>query len=86
MVSEREFAHLDYYAQNTSKDVNIKITGSADWGTGSDKRNSFLAEQRAIAVKNILVKQYGFNEDKITIEILPDIFDNPTWSRVAIVE
>lgn len=85
-ISDRELAHLDFYAQNTDKNLNIKVTGSADWGTGSSKRNFYLAEQRALAVKTVLVEKYGFNPEKIAIEIVPDVFDKPVWSRVAIVE
>lgn len=85
-ISDRELARLDFYAQNTDKNINIKVTGSADWGTGSSKRNFYLAEQRALAVKTVLVEKYGFNPEKIVIEIVPDVFDKPVWCRVAIVE
>lgn len=86
VISERESAHLDYYASMTNKDRHILITGSADSGTGSVERNKFLAEQRALTVKNILVEKYGFNEDNISIDIVIDVFDIPHISRVAIVE
>ena len=85
-ISNRELAHIDFYANNANKDNAVKITGSADWGTGSDKRNHYLAEQRALAVKNVLVEKYGFNPDNIVIETVKDVFSNPSWSRVAVVE
>ena len=85
-ISNRELAHLDYYASNANKENPITITGSADWGTGSDKRNRYLAEQRALAVKKVLIEKYGFDANKISVDVAKDVFDKATWSRVAVVE
>ena len=85
-ISNRELAHLDFYAQNADKNVPIRITGSADSATGSSRRNAYLAKQRALAVKKVLVEKYGFDENKITIDTAADLFDVNTRSRVAVVE
>ena len=85
-LSERELSHLDFYAQHADKAASIKIVGSADSATGSPKRNAYLAEQRALAVKKVLVENYGFDESKIEISTAQDMFDTAIRSRVAIVE
>lgn len=85
-ISDREMSHLDFYAQNADKNVNIRIIGSADSATGSAKRNAYLAEQRALAVRKVLVEKYGFDESKILIDTVADVFDVASRSRVAVVE
>lgn len=85
-LSERELSHLDFYAQNADKNAAIKITGSADSATGSPARNAYLAEQRALTVKKVLVEKYGFDESKISIDVVRDLFDVAVRSRVAVVE
>lgn len=86
VVSDRELAHLEYYASKADKSKHIVITGSADSGTGSLARNKFLAEQRALAVKRLLVEKYGFNPNNISLEFVVDAFDKPHTSRVSVVE
>ena len=85
-ISRRELAHLEFYASNADKNSNITITGSADTGTGSQKRNKYLAEQRALAVKNVLVNEFGFNPEKINIKVVSDVFDCARKTRVAVIE
>ncbi len=45
----------------------VKIVGHTD-SDGDDGANLKLSEQRAQAVKSILVSQYGLNESKLTVE------------------
>ena len=85
-IGDRELMHLDFFAQNVDKNTRLKITGSADSATGSSERNAFLAEQRALAVKKVLVEKYGFNDENISIDVVSDVFDNTVKSRVAVVE
>ena len=86
-LSDREVSHLDYFANGIEgRDVEIKVTGSADTATGSEARNKFLAEKRAETVKNYLVEKHGFNADKIKTEVVLDIFGNTSVSRVAVVD
>ena len=86
-LSDREVSHLDYFANGIEgRDVEIKVTGSADTATGSEARNKFLAEKRAETVKNYLVEKHRFNADKIKTEVVLDIFGNTSVSRVAVVD
>lgn len=85
-ISERELLHLDFFAQNVDKSTKLNITGSADSATGSNERNAFLAEQRALAVKKALVEKYGFDENNISIDVVKDMFNTSVGSRVAVVE
>ena len=75
-ISDREKMHLDYFIDNVASKLedgkSLVVTGSADKATGSAKRNTQLAEQRAKAVKNYLVKK-GVSESKIEIEVLGGI-------------
>jgi OOP family OmpA-OmpF porin len=45
----------------------VKIVGHTD-SDGEDAANQQLSQERAGAVKNILVEQYGMDKDKLTIE------------------
>lgn len=89
-LSAREIAHLDYYIENVLKnsDKTFVITGSADKGTGSAKRNQFLSEKRAEFVKNYLVKN-GISEDRLIVKAEGENnnrFSQPVLNRVAIIE
>lgn len=89
-ISDREKAHVDYYVDNVLKntDKNIVITGSADKGTGSAKRNQYLSEQRAKAVKDYLVKA-GVDESRISTKAVGDTdnrFNGAANNRVAVIE
>ena len=48
--------------------------------------NKKLAQARAEAVKNILVKKYKINASRITAEGqgIGDMFTDPDWNRVSI--
>jgi outer membrane protein OmpA-like peptidoglycan-associated protein len=89
-ISDREKAHVDYYVENVLKntDKNITVTGSADKGTGSAKRNQYLSEQRAKVVKDYLVNA-GIDESRITTKAVGDTdnrFEGAANNRVAIIE
>lgn len=59
-LSDREKMHLDFYAdavKDNLGDKTLTVTGSADKGTGSATTNQKLAERRANAVKDYLVKK-----------------------------
>lgn len=84
VVSDREKAHLEYFANEVDKEKELLVVGSADSGTGSAKRNAFLANKRAETVKGLLVDA-GFNADKIEIDSTTDAYDTPVKSRVVTV-
>ena len=84
-VSDREKAHLEYFANEVDKEKELVVVGSADSKTGSAKRNAYLANKRAEVVKDLLVKA-GFDADKISVESTTDAYDTPVKSRVATVK
>lgn len=84
-VSDREKAHLEYFANEVDKEKELCVVGSADSKTGSAKRNAYLANKRAEVVKDLLVKA-GFDGDKITVDTTTDAYDTPVKSRVATVK
>ncbi|MDA3614814.1 OmpA family protein [Polluticaenibacter yanchengensis] len=52
---------------NDNKTLRVKIVGHTD-SDGDNAKNQLLSEQRAMAIKSILVEQYGVNEDYMTAE------------------
>lgn len=90
-LSERELAHLDFYAQNilaTQPEKSFTVTGCADKGTGSAKRNQYLCEQRVKYVKDILTSKYGVSEDKLNIQTnnASERFESPALNRAVTIE
>lgn len=68
-------------------DMDIVITGYADKSTGSAAVNQRISEQRAEAVKKIMVSKFNINAARITTQGSGDKvqpFDNDAWNRVAI--
>ena len=89
-LSQRELAHLEYFAQNVvDGDTKLVVTGSADKQTGNARINQRLSEQRANYVRDLLVKKYGASDSNIEVVANGDrnnIFDTPAKNRVVIVE
>lgn len=74
-----------YFQENPNMDV--RITGYADKSTGSAATNQRISEQRAEAVKKILVSKYKIDASRITTEGSGDKvqpFTSDAWNRVAI--
>lgn len=71
VLSKKELEHLDFYIKNVLPNVDGKkatiITGSADKGTGSARRNQYLCEKRAEYLKNILIEKYGIDTDEYIV-------------------
>lgn len=84
-ISAREQAHLEYFADNVDKDKELEVVGSADMKPGSQKRNEYLANERANAVKKALVKA-GFDESKISTCATIDTAGPNPKSRVATIK
>ena len=64
-LSEREKAHLEYFANNVvDANTALVLTGSADKQTGTSSINQKLSEQRAAAVKAFLTER-GIAESRI---------------------
>lgn len=86
-LDERELARLEFYAQNTfKKSQKLLISGCADMGTGSREINQRLSRQRAEYVKEILVKQFGYNPALITTQsdVIPST--SPIKGRIVTIE
>ncbi len=64
------------------------ITGYADKGTGSAKRNERLSKERAEAVRDCLVKEYGVDKAQLEIDYKGGVdnmfYDDPRLSRAVI--
>lgn len=67
------------------KDSKVEVKGYAS-PTGSEEFNIKLAEARAQAVKNALVKKYGISADRIVAkgEGIGHMFTEESWNRVSI--
>ena len=85
-ISEREKAHLEYYASTLPNDAKVSLIGSADSGTGTPAINAKLSAARAKAVKDLLVSKFGIPENNISVDTALDVFDTPAKSRVVIVK
>ncbi|WP_289869884.1 OmpA family protein [uncultured Duncaniella sp.] len=72
----------------TNPSTKVTVTGYADKGTGSMKLNLRLSAQRAEAVANALIKEYGIASDRITVKSMGEVEDQPyptpAQNRVAI--
>ena len=73
----------NYLKNNPDAKVAIKGYASPE---GSKELNEKLANARAAAVKDMLVKTYKINADRISAEGqgIGDMFAEPTWNRVSI--
>lgn len=64
------------------------ITGYADKGTGSQKTNERLSKERAEAVCDCLVNEFGVSKSQLKVEYKGGVdnmfYDNPRLSRVVI--
>ena len=74
-------------ALNANKDAKVTVRGYADAQTGSAEFNQKLSEQRAQAVKDLLVNTFNVNSDQVETEGLgstQQVFNQNDWNRVAI--
>ena len=85
-LNKNELAHLHAFASKLTPDAKLKVTGSADSGTGNEKINTKLSTNRAQLVVDILTKQYGIPVENIEVDHMFDLFGNNPQSRAALVE
>ena len=75
--------------KDLNNDVVYTISGYADAATGNDQINNRLSKERAQAVYNCLVNEYGVNADQLTVEFHGGVnnmfYDNPRLSRATII-
>ena len=88
-ISEREKAHLEYFANNVVDNATkLLLTGSADKQTGTSKGNQKLSEKRVDAVKALLEKlgANGNNIETVANGDTKNIFDTPAKNRCVVIE
>ena len=88
-ISEREKAHLEYFANNVVDNATkLLLTGSADKQTGTAKGNQKLSEQRVDAVKALLEKlgANGNNIETVANGDTKNVFDTPAKNRCVVIE
>lgn len=87
-ISDMEKVNVYNLAEWMKKnDANVMITGYADKGTGTSSYNMTLSKKRAEAVKNMLVKTYGINADRIKTDAKgsnEQPYSTNNWNRVVI--
>jgi len=88
VVERSQEANLEMIAKymKNNKDAKIKISGYAS-PEGSKELNQKLSEKRAEACKNILVKKYKIDANRLETEGLgatDKLFDEVEFNRVAL--
>ena len=88
-LSAKELEHLDYFMNNVLPYVKGKkatiVTGSADKGTGTARRNQQLCEKRAEYLKNLLSQKYGVDTEGYVVNTNITAEGNPELQRAAII-
>ena len=87
VVEKSQLANIELIAQymKNHKDANVEIKGYAS-PEGSKELNQKLSEQRAAAVKDILVKKYKISADRLTTKGMgatDKLFEQVEFNRVA---
>lgn len=86
-VTPRAKVTLEYAAEMIKgSEGKFRVTGMADSKTGSAKVNQKLSEQRAQAVRDVLVNQYGVPADKLIVEGIGGVdYKSPFYVNRAVV-
>ena len=86
-ISDREKAHLEFYAKNVIEDgTKLLLTGSADKQTGTAKGNQKLSEKRVEAVKAFLNKLGANDIETVAKGDTDNVFDSPAKNRCVVIE
>ena len=90
-ISNEQMVNVYNMAQwlNENQDATITICGYADDETGSPEYNMQLSERRAQAVYDALVKTYGVDAGRLTIQAFgskTQPYDTNNWNRIVIFE
>lgn len=90
MITDKTRASLGFVAQSIKDStVPFTVTGYADKGTGSPEWNETLSKNRAEAVRDVLVNEFGVPAEKLKVQYkggVDDMFYNdPRCSRCVIV-
>lgn len=84
-LAPTELQKAELFAKSFSdKETLVKVVGSADSKTGSEKINDSLSQRRADVVKKVLLDN-GVAEERIIVSTTLDATDKPETSRSAII-
>jgi len=74
--------------KTTDSNAVYTITGYADAGTGTDAVNARLSQERAQAVYDCLIKEYGIPASQLSVDHKGGVdnmfYDDPRLSRAVI--
>lgn len=88
-VDETQMANLAAIAKQLKENDNLKVTvkAYADKETGTSEYNQTLSEERAAAVKNVLVNKFGVDASRVStlgVGSSEQFYDENNWNRVAV--
>ena len=89
MITPEEQVNVYNVAQHLKQnpDLAIVVRGYADKKTGTSNYNMKLSEQRAQAVADVLINNYGINPERLVLEAAgsdSQIYDTNNWNRIVI--
>ncbi len=90
-LSHRQRTNLGFLAEaiKANPDVVYNVTGFADKGTGSVRRNAFLSKKRSEAIFDCLVKEFGVPESQLAKKSAGGVanmyYNDPRLSRSVIL-
>lgn len=91
VVSNEARVNLGFFAQAINENpssIVYKITGYADIGTGNPRVNERLSKERANAIYNVLVKEFGVSASHLKVDYKGGVdnmyYDDPRLSRAVI--
>ncbi len=91
-LSNKDRVNLGFLAEVIKANPNMvySVTGFADRGTGSVKRNVFLARKRAEVIYDCLVKEFGVSESQLRKDSKGGVenmyYDDPRCSRAVLLK
>ena len=91
-LSNKDRVNLGFLADALKANPKLvySISGYADKGTGSVKRNIFLARKRAEVVYDCLIKEFGVSESQLTKDSFGGVanmyYNDPRCSRSVLTK
>lgn len=92
VLSNKDRVNLGFLAEQIKKNPNMvyNITGFADKGTGSVKRNIFLARKRSEVIFDCLVNEFGVSESQLRKDSKGGVanmyYNDPRCSRAVLLQ
>lgn len=92
IVSDEARVNLGFFAnaiKENQSGIVYKITGYADKATGNAQINEHLSQERATAIYNVLINEFGVSPSSLRVEYEGGVdnmfYDDPRLSRAVIV-